>query len=253
MITPIEKLENSLNLKEIEAIEEGWITRLTSIYPYGLNVRANACGVMDAVKEVEGSNNVIYGKFEKIDIRRHHRGGGQSNNSTDFDAELLISELINPPTLRNMRIKITQLNQEKVKLVYLASITRLKRCIIEEKVFLHVIKDLCLYRCKCIWERAKENKNDQFLVVSVVNKYVEDLALSKILKDTEIKKLCPLSGIAEAPIVSYRYLPAIRSQILNYRQTHEENLDPTSMSCDCSSSDFRLPGLSSPTHCNWRS
>ena len=124
MITPIEKLENSLNLKEREAIEEGWITRLTSIYPYGLNVRANACGVMDAVKEVEGSNNVIYGKFEKIDIRRHHRGGGQSNNSTDFDAELLISELINPPTLRNMRIKITQLNQEKVKLVYLASITR---------------------------------------------------------------------------------------------------------------------------------
>ena len=76
-------------------------------------------------------------------------------------------------------------------------------------------------------------------MVSFVNKYVEDLALSKILKDTEIKKLCPLSGIAAAPIVSYRYLPAIRSQILNYRQTHEENLDPTSMSCDCSSSDFR--------------
>ena len=68
MITPIEKLENSLNLKEREAIEEGWMKRLNTIYPYGLNVRAETFGVMDAVKEVEGSNNVIYGKFEKIDI-----------------------------------------------------------------------------------------------------------------------------------------------------------------------------------------
>ena len=144
----LKELENSLNLIEREAIEEGWMKRLNTIYPYGLNVRTKTCGVMDAVKEVEGSNNVIYGKFEKIDIRRHHRGGGQSNNSTDFDAELLISELINPPTLRNLRTKITQLNQEKLKLVYLASITSLIRCTIEEKVFLRVIKDLCLYRCK---------------------------------------------------------------------------------------------------------
>ena len=74
-VTPIEKLDTSLNLKEREAIEEGWMKRLNTIYPYGLNVRAKTCGVMDAVKEVEGSNNVIYSKFEKVTVTRHYRGG----------------------------------------------------------------------------------------------------------------------------------------------------------------------------------
>ena len=41
------------------------------------------------------------------------------------------------------------------------------------------------------------------------------------------------------PTISYKYLPSIRSKILNYRQTHEANLDATNMSCDCNTSDFK--------------
>ena len=39
-ITPIEVLKSSLDLKGREEIEELWMRKLNTIYPYGLNVRA---------------------------------------------------------------------------------------------------------------------------------------------------------------------------------------------------------------------
>ena len=62
-ITPIEILDRTLNLKERE---EAWMKKLNTIYPYGLNVRAKTCGIMDAFKEVESSKTVVYSKFEKV-------------------------------------------------------------------------------------------------------------------------------------------------------------------------------------------
>ena len=38
---------------------------------------------------------------------------------------------------------------------------------------------------------------------------------------------------------SSTYLPSIRSKVTNYRQTNDENLDPDSLSCNCSSSTFK--------------
>ena len=69
-ITPIELLNRSLNLKQREEIEESWMTKLNTIYPYGLNVRVKSCGVMDALSEVENSKTVIYSKFDKVVIPR---------------------------------------------------------------------------------------------------------------------------------------------------------------------------------------
>lgn len=100
-ITPIELLDKSLSLKDREEIEEGWMRRLNTIYPYGLNVRAKTCNIMDAVTAVETSKTVIYSKFERLTITRHKRGGARQHQPNTFDAEQFIANILDcdNPTL----------------------------------------------------------------------------------------------------------------------------------------------------------
>ena len=77
------------------------------------------------------------------------------------------------------------------------------------------------------------------MVVNYANKYVEDLGLNRIIRDPEVSKKCPLGGTAGQPTVSFKYSPTIRSKIVNYRQTHEENLNPEDIQCSCGTSDYK--------------
>ena len=152
-ITPIERLDNTLDLKGREAIEESWMKKLNTLYPYGLNVRAKTCQVMDAVNEVEGSKLSIYSKFDKVTITRRRRGRRRARSISDFNASQFISNLIDSdtPTLRSIRTGISQLNIRKVKLVYLESVNRLRN---RESVWkihlLRVVKDISLFKCRGI-------------------------------------------------------------------------------------------------------
>ena len=244
-ITPIQLLDKSLSLKEREAVEEEWMKRLNTLYPYGLNVRAKTCGVMDAVVAVESSSTVIYSKFEKVNMTRYGRGGNRTRTDDDnFDSDLFINSLVEGDVnLRNIRTRITQLNYKKIKSVYLSAIkflgSGIRDCLRIQ--FLRVIKDISLFRCKCVWARAKPPKNSNFLVVNYENKFVEDLSINKILCNVNTMKLCPLSRSAAMPTVSYKYPKTIRSSIVNYRQTHEANLDPQSIQCMCETSSFKDP------------
>ena len=215
---------------------------VNTIYPYGLNVRAKTCGSMDAVNEVVGSKTAIYSKFDKLVITRKHRGKGRNRINGNFNTAQFISGLIdsNSTSLRAIRSKITQLNSAKVKLVYLESINRLNaRASVWVTHLLRVVKDISLYKCKNIWELSSSPKYNQFIVVKYVNKYVEDIGLSRILKDHANSQLFPVHGHIATPSVSFKYLPSIRSKVTNYRQTNDENLDPDSLSCDCSRSTFK--------------
>ena len=141
--------------------------------------------------------------------------------------------------LRAIRSKITQLNSAKVKLVYLESINRLNaRASVWATHLLRIVKDISLYKCKNIWELSSSPKCNQFIVVKYVNKYVENIGLSRILKDHASSQLFPAHEHIVTP-VSFKYLPSIRSNVTNYRQTNDENLNPHSLSCDCSSSTFK--------------
>ena len=231
-----------MDLKGREAIEESWMKKLNTLYPYGLNVRAKTCQVMDAVNEVEGSKLSIYSKFDKVTITRRRRGRGRTRSISDFNASQFISNLIDSdtPTLRSIRTGISQLNIRKVKLVYLESVNRLRN---RESVWkihlLRVVKDISLFKCRNVWEHSSKSRCNQFLVVNYVNKYVEDIGLSKILKASDIRQLFPGSGHSAGPTVSYKYQSSIRGKILNYRKTHDDNLDPTLLTCDCADSTFK--------------
>ena len=72
-----------------------------------------------------------------------------------------------------------------------------------------------------------------------MNKYVEDIGLSRILKDHASSQLFPAHGHIATPSVSFKYLPSITSKVTYYRKTNDENLVTDSLSGDCSSSTFK--------------
>ena len=191
---------------------------------------------MDAVNEVEVSKTAIYSKFDKLVITRKHRGKGRNRINGNFNAAQFISEVnSNYASLRAIRSKITQLNSAKVKLVYLESINRLNaRASVWATHLLRIVKDISLYKCKNIWELSSSPKSNQFIVVKYVNKYVEDIGLSRILKDHASSQLFPAHGHMATPSASFKYLPSIRSKVTNYRQTNDDLLR-----CHCSSSTFK--------------
>ena len=192
-ITPIEVLNSSLDLKGREEIEELWMRKLNTIYPYGLNVRAKTCGIMDAVNEVRGSKTAIYSKFDKLVITRKHRGKGRNRINGNFNAAQFISDLIDSNSrslIRAIQSKITQLNSAKVKLVYLESINRLNATAsVWATHLLRIVKDISLYKYKDIWELSSSPKCNQFIVVKFVNKYVEDIECSRIMQVANFSQL----------------------------------------------------------------
>ena len=197
-IVPVGGLNSSLDPKGREEIEELWMRKLNTIYPYGLNVRAKTLGVMDAVNEVEGSKTAIYSKFDKLVITHKHCGKERNRINGNFNAaQFIISDLIdsNSTSLRAIRSRITQLNSAKVKLVYLESINRLNaRASVWATHLLRIVKDISFYKCKNIWELSSSPKCNQFIVVKYVNKYVEDIGLLRILMDNASSQLFPAHG-----------------------------------------------------------
>ena len=80
----------------------------------------------DAFKEVESSKTIVYSRFENVITTRHGRGGRQQTTEDTFDADEFISDIVGGDlvNLCHIRAKITQLNYEKTKLVYLSAVKK---------------------------------------------------------------------------------------------------------------------------------
>ena len=75
-IMPIALLPVNISQKEQEVLEEGWILRMNTRYPYGINLRVKKCGIMDAEDIISVSNLMsIYSYFPVVKIPRGKRGG----------------------------------------------------------------------------------------------------------------------------------------------------------------------------------
>ena len=87
MIMPIEYLPENIKLKEREEIEESWMLKLNTLFPYGLNVRCKKAKIDDSDITVTTSKDNIYSKFDVVKINRTTRGGISDNTliNTVFD------------------------------------------------------------------------------------------------------------------------------------------------------------------------
>ena len=79
-IMPIAPLPEKITLKEREELEDVWMLKLNTVFPYGLNVRVKKVGILDATVDVLRSKKSIYSNFDVLKVNRHHRGVGNKTN-----------------------------------------------------------------------------------------------------------------------------------------------------------------------------
>ena len=126
MIMPIAEFPDNLTLKQREDIEEDWILKCNTLFPYGLNVRCKKAKILDSETDVLNSKSTIYSKFVAVKIRRGYRGGTaiNDNQSTQFDPDKYFNDVFedNLSGFRDIRTKLSALKKNQLKAVYIKSV-----------------------------------------------------------------------------------------------------------------------------------
>ena len=247
MIMPIAVFSNNLTLKQREEIEEEYILKLNTLFPYGLNARCKKAKVLDSETDVLTSKCTIYSKFPSVNISRNNRGGNQANNNSQFDVDGFFDSIFedNLVRFRNIRTRLNTLKKQQLKNVYLKSINLYSQTKFDNLRNYHLtlyIKDLSwFYLVRMEKSRNVKPKPSNFIIFTYVNKYMEQIKFPKIFAINDIVSKFPhrsKSGYFSSPSVSFRYEKTIRSKVLNYNKVLRENLDPTVMTCDCTNHPF---------------
>ena len=245
-IIPIALLPDNTSLKEREDIEDTWMLKLNTLFPYGLNLRAKKVGVMDSSHLVLSSKDTVYSKFDVVKISRHTRGGVQNiqnGNSATFCSDTFFDNLVNNPTIdfHSIRTKLASIKKVQLKMVYIQAISQTSSANTEHLHRLLLVKDLAWFYLRRMGVGVKKPKSNFFLVVNYVNKHVEYVNFRKIFNNTEVSAASPFkSGNISAPSISYHYPRTIRSKVLNYKEAYDDCCDPNTMSCDCNSIIIKL-------------
>ena len=240
-IIPIHILPQISTLKERENIEEDWILKLNVVYPYGLNVRVKKVSLMDAETTVMNSKSCIYQYFNVVKINRGDRGG--NSNPCNSDTKKLFTSYFNVDSIniRDIRTSLCNLKKKALKDIYLQSITYLHDGLdspTKVRICL-LLKDLSWFYLLRIKKSVKPKIHSNFMVVNYANKYVEYVNFNQIFMSKDILAISPFpNNSLLQPTISYKYPNSIRSKILNYKDVYDSNLDPSTLSCDCSSSRF---------------
>ena len=247
-IMPIYMLSDNLTLKQREEIEDGYILKCNTLFPYGLNARCKKAKVLDSEVDVLNSKCTIYSKFTVVTISRGKRGGDIPNNTSQFDPDTFFNDVFEDRLLgfRNIRTKLNTLKKQQLKEVYIKAINLYRYTVFDNLRNFHLtlyIKDLSwFYLVRICNARTIKPKSNNFIIFNYVNKYMEQVNFPKIFNNKDIVDSFPhKSTYFYAPSVSYRYGKTIRSTVLNYNKVLVENIDPSTMSCDCDKSSFCDP------------
>ena len=236
--------------KDLIKREKFWIAELNTLFPYGLNTEANFGGISDAYLLVtkNNSNISVYSVFNKHSSTRTGKGGRkrtgnfiQNNFTENFIADQFITEAIRDAELannfvHNLRSKLVKLDIHSMKKVFLSSIQKISDgkeigCPSHEYA-LYIIKDICLFKLKATYSQ-KRKQPANFIVFKFINKLIQDLNLHKIINDPNITSLFPInSRNFSSPAVSFKRTKSIRTKVLNYRETLQDNNFPDFV-CKC--------------------
>lgn len=246
-IKPIELCTKN-NLPEREKY---WIGTLNTLFPYGLNDRADFGGLHDVYKEVtlRQCTRSIYSVFTKVKVERRKKGKGSqaTNVVTPFSPAAFVKDLADSSSnhihfIHIVRSNIMRLDKDETKKLLLYTILQLNENNVmstnNAEYFLYVVKDLCLFKYQ---RNFIKNKNsNQFVVIEFANKYLNDINLSKIFNSTAIKANFPINNQKYiTPSVSFKYTNTVRSKILNYKQTIFDENTSTHV-CNCNQYDEKF-------------
>ena len=247
-IMPIAPLPDNINLKQREELEDEWMLKLNTVFPYGLNVRVKKVGVLDATVDVLRSKKTIYSYFNVLKITRHYRGTGNKDivrtvdctfNVDNFYSSLFSYSNVN---FRDIRTSLCNLKKKQLKEVYIKSIALLNERF-DSMFHFHsclLIKDLSWFYLQRMGVKIKKADSSHFCIIEYVNKFVEHINLKKIFTNPVVFDASPFkSDKLSIPRVSLKYPHTIRSKVLNYREVYSnEECDPSTMICSCNNSSY---------------
>ena len=141
--------------------------------------------------------------------------------------------------IKNLRTSLFALNKKNAEKMLLYSGMSMDMDSPATPFYILVVKDMCVYRLNKEASRVKVDDDKQYLVVKFVNKLIEGVKLKDIIRSYRAINAFPINrninGFRE-PLISYKYSKTIRSDVLNYRQSiDEEAVHPAT--CNCSNYD----------------
>ena len=242
-IKPLQFLKEGDNFKKIE---DSWMIKLSTVFPYGLNERVDTMKVKQAEIDILSNKTCIYELFDVKPSQRTKRGTGRSLNNEDvedFSLKTFVDENSKQENFpRNLRCHINNLKLENKKMLFLHSIDTLqnKENLAPFQVHLFfAIKDLCYHNISKNFLPKQRNNSSNFLVLEFVNKLVEKVNISKILKNEDIKSKLPVADSLRIPNISMKFTKSIRSSITNYKETVLSNIKHNELDCDCENSTYK--------------
>ena len=249
-IMPIAPLpEKKTTLKEREELEDSWMLKLNTVFPYGLNVRVKKVGILDATTDVLRSKKAIYSNFNVLKVDRNHRGVGSNGTTVTekrmFDVDEFYSALFlsckDYVNFHEIRTSLCNLKKKPLKNVYIRSIALVNYgldCVLNYYVCL-LIKDLSwFYLCR-MGIIKQNNSSPHFCIVQFVNKFVDQVDFKKIFENPDVVSASPFkSQYLSKPRIAFKYPISIRSKVLNYREVYQEETNPDDTVCNCKNSKF---------------
>ena len=228
-----------------------WIRTLNTLFPYGLNDRADFGGFHDVYKEVteKHCSRSVYSAFPIVKIERQKRGKGSSHSNarTPFSPETFLSDLKDSSATQEhfihlVRSNVMRLSKEETKQLLLHTIVQLNdnntMSTNNAEYFMFAVKDLCLFKYQRNYVKTKTS--NQFVVIEFVNKYLNDINLNNVFNTPAIVAKFPIQNRKYmTPTASFKYTNTVRSKILNYRQTIFEE-DTSTFRCNCSKYDEKF-------------
>ena len=204
-------------------------------------------GMRDVYQHVHDnkSHYSVYSIFNTVTSRRKSRGKGKNitndvaNDNTKFNADTFTSNLKNivkdePKfnVIKKVRTEIFSLKADNCKKLFLYLSERINKgdCFSwDVHDFIHfVLRDMCLHRLQRMYV---SKKSYHFISLLYVNKYMDTINMSQIMKKPELKYLFPVKSDAAVPCVTYSYGNTIRNKIVNYKQTIKA--DNQHFKCHC--------------------
>ena len=190
----------------------------------------------------------MYKLFNPINSQRTQRGGIEVETLNDpevtnFNVENFVNEHLNPTNFpRNLRNDINSLRLADIKKLFLHSIdvitNQSESLSTFEKHVYFTIKDLGYFVISRNFKPKEKNSSPNFMVIKFVNKIIEKVNISKILKEENVKSKLEVSESIRIPNISLKYSNSIRSMITNYKETVQSNTNHEDLSCECTNSPF---------------
>ena len=225
------------NSKRLE-LENSYILKHKTAYPFGLNDRVNNLSVTSIKKNICIYKNIFDNNNNNVQKNNRIRSKNRCNKFIDFNVFL---EEINDDSFKQndmvkyLKGKILGLKKSKCK----AIIEYVRNFKFKYSLIKDLIWDLLKFKLNEDILHTKPNEFKSYLVIDFSHKYIDLLNISQLLHDQNLINLFPVKETY--PKVSFRYSPTIGSSIFNYVKFSKEVRvdDINNYPCTCNANRFK--------------